>query len=131
MKIKTVAGLIAIVVITAAVVFTGCIESVKIKDILEQPEEYVDKEVTVIGSVSDVSSGFNLSRGFRVTGSRRDGGGSIWVDCTDYDGNNMPMPIPGDMMVTVTGVVRVRETIASNTTIFIEIESFDVPYQQT
>ena len=129
MKIKTVAGLIAIVAITAAVVFAGCIESVKIEDILEQPEQYVDKEVAVRGFVSDVSSGFNLSnlsRGFSVT-SKRDGRGSIWVDCTDYDGS---MPISGDM-VTVTGVARVRETTPGNTTIFIEIESFNVAYQQT
>lgn len=60
MKNRTITVLIVIVVIVTIVTFVGCVEltpTTKIRDIEEHPEKYVNKKVTVEGSVSTPGSG--------------------------------------------------------------------------
>ena len=53
MKKKSIAGLIAIAAIIAVVMFSGCIGSkTPIHDIRENPDKYVDKEVTIKATVT-------------------------------------------------------------------------------
>lgn len=47
MKKKTLAALIAIVAIAAAVLFVGCIGSTTIYDIEKNPDKYIGKKVTI------------------------------------------------------------------------------------
>ena len=124
MKKKTMVSLIAIVAITVAVVFAGCIESpestTKIREIWGQPDEYDGKKVTVVGSAWEVHSGdFSLvpwGRGFKVSGKT----GRIHVDCEDYDDK---LPVSGNE-VKVIGIVRLGE-VGGSQTVAIEIESWE------
>jgi hypothetical protein len=62
-----------------AVVLVGCPQHVKIGDLTANPGRYVDKEVTIAGTVSS-SFGLLGSGGFQVD----DGTGKIWVLSESY-----------------------------------------------
>ena len=114
MRKKPIAGIIATVVIVATVIFAGCIESTtkitKIGDIIEQPDEYVDKRVTVEGQVSSTCR--NVS-GWPDNFGIKDGTGEINVY---YDGDLPKLPMVEK--VRVTGIVR-TETRFSREIIYI------------
>ena len=99
MKRKSVVSLIAIVAIVTAVIFAGCMESyTKIRDILDDPEGYDGKKVTVAGTAYKEFSG----SGFYVWGRT----GKITIDTSDFDGK---LPQESNN-VKVTGIVRHTES---------------------
>ena len=109
MQKKTVAGLITIVAIVAAVIFAGCVEhTTKIRDIHDHPEMYNGEKVTVEGYVEDVVA----SLGFGITDEAGDILNIIYVE---YDGN---LPTVGNK-VMVTGVIRTKTAHVEESTIFI------------
>lgn len=100
MKRKSVASLIAIVAIVTAVIFAGCTESyTKIRDILDDPDEYDGKKVTVAGTVAfDPFKGITKSASFKLK-SKAD---EILVVPGDYEGK---LPRTGHA-IKVIGIVR-------------------------
>jgi len=124
MRKRNIAGLIPVVIIAVAVMFAGCIETTtkttKIGDIIESPDEYVGKKVTVEGGVysttRDVSGWPNH---FNI----KDGTGEIGVY---YDGDlpDIERCIAEDLNARSTGIVR-TETRFSREIIYISGESWE------